>query len=334
MSQSKRLPFIEQLAFQPQDSNNTNVFECIHPPQKMGNPLNIAYGGYGLATACKSAYASVPSGYHLYSLLGHYLGPAYIDRPLRARVQTIRQTRTFATRQISVSQLRDDGEDRVCLVAIADFHVKEAASLLTFSKPPSMTYSHFKDLPAQAQVSQKLLDEGKITKKLLEAHAETFGLMAGMFDQRPCPESIFAQNLFGMAKAVVTTQDSLPLTERTTADWFRCLEPQSTPAEHLASLTFLIDSAVAFLPLSFSHMWFDNVAACSSLDFALRFFVSGDEVDMGKWHLRELKTNVGGEGRSYGESWVWDESGRAVACMSQQSILRPPPGERKAKGKL
>jgi acyl-CoA thioesterase II len=334
MSRFKSLPLTDQLAFQPQDPNSTDVFECVHPPQKMGNPLNIAYGGYALATACKSAYASVPSGYHLYSLLGNYLGPAYIDRPLRANVRTIRQTRTFATCQISVSQLRDDSEDRVCLVAIADFHVKEVASLLTYSKPPSQSYSHHKDLPAQDQVSQQLLDEGKITKKLLEAHAKTFGLMAGIFDQRPCPESVFAQNLFGMAKHVATTQDSLPLTERSTADWFRCLEPQSTPAENLTSLAFIIDSAIAFLPLSFSHMWFDNVSACSSLDFALRFFVSGDEVDLEKWHLREMKTSVGGEGRSYGESWVWDESGRAVACMSQQSILRPPPANAKAKGKL
>jgi acyl-CoA thioesterase len=56
-------------------------------------------------------------------------------------------------------------------------------------------------------------------------------------------------------------------------------------------------------------------------------------VDLDKWHLRELKTNVGGGGRTYGESWVWDESGRAVACMTQQSILRPK-GDGNVKGKL
>jgi acyl-CoA thioesterase II len=337
MSKPKPMPFVEQLAFKPQSNTSntkTTTFECLHPPQKMGNPLNIAYGGYALATACKAAYLSVPPGYHLYSLLGHYLGPAYIDRVLRASVRTIRQTRTFSTRQIEVSQLRDDGEDRVCLVAIADFHVKEPASLLEFSRPPAQSYSHYKDLPAQDVVSERLLQEGKITKRLLDAHAKTFGLMASMFDQRPCPESVFAQNLFGMAKTLPTTQDDLPLTSRTTADWFQTLEPQSTPAENIASLAFLIDGAIAFLPLSFSHLWFDDVAACSSLDFALRLFKSGDEVDMGQWHLRELKTNVGGEGRAYGESWIWDESGRAVACMSQQSIMRPPSGGGKVKGKL
>jgi acyl-CoA thioesterase II len=320
-----QLPLTEQLAFKPQ--TNDNEFESIHPPQQMGNPLNIAYGGYALATACKSAYLSVPSGYHLYSLLGHYLGPAYCDRPLRAKTRTIRQTRTFATRQVEVSQKANDGKERVCLIAIADFQVNE---------PATSTYPHYKDLPTQKQVFQKLCDEGKISKQMLAAHTKTFGLMETTFDQRPCPESIFAQNLFGIAKTLPTTQDDLPLTSKTTTDWFRCRDEMSTPIDHMANLTFLIDGAIAFLPLSFSHRWFEDVAACSSLDFALRIFKSGDDIDLGQWHLRELNTKVAGEGRSYGESWIWDENGKAVACMSQQCILRPPHGGGKKRegGKL
>jgi acyl-CoA thioesterase II len=328
------IPLTEQLAFKPQ--SNDNEFETLHPPQQMGNPLNIAYGGYALAIACKSAYMSVPSGYHLYSMLGHFLGPAYCDRPLRAKVRTIRQTRTFATCQVEVSQKANDGTERMCLIAIADFQVNEPATLLEFSKPPTSTYPHYKGLPTQKQVFQKLCDEGKISKKMFAAHSKTFGLMETTFDQRPCPESIFAQNLFGIAKTLPTTQDDLPLTSRTTTDWVRCRDAMSTPIDHITNLAFLIDGAIAFLPLSFSHRWFEDVDACSSLDFALRVFKSGDDLDLGQWHLRELSTKVGGEGRSYGESWVWDEAGRAVACMSQQSILRPPPGggKRREGGKL
>jgi acyl-CoA thioesterase II len=310
MSQPKPLTLTEQLALKPQ--SNSNEFETIHPPLPMGNPLNIAYGGYALAMACRSAYMSVPTGYHLYSMLGHFLGPAFADRPLRAKVRTIRQTRTFATRQVEVSQRRDDGGERVCLVAIADFQVQEPATLLEFSKPPSMEYTHHQGLPQQQDVYQKLLEDGKITKKMLDAHTKTFGLMNDTFDQRPCPESIFSQNLFGIAKSLPHTQDHLPVTDRTTSDWVRCYETMPTPTDHMSNLTFLIDGAIAFLALSFNHLW-----------FALRFFKSGDQVDLGQWHLRELKTKVGAEGRAFGESWIWDEQGRAVASMSQQSILRP-----------
>jgi acyl-CoA thioesterase len=157
--------------------------------------------------------------------------------------------------------------------------------------------------------------------------------MNDIFDQRPCPESIFAQNLFGIAKELPHTQDHLPVTSRTTADWFRCKNFLTTPSDNLSHLTFLIDGAIAFLALSFSNLWFEDVSACSSLDFALRFFQSGDQVDLGEWHLREMQTRVGSEGRAFGESWVWDERGKAVACMSQQSIVRPRPNERE-KGKL
>lgn len=333
MSKTNFLSLIEQLALKSTNSDN-NEFETIHHPKRMGNPLAIAYGGYALGTACQAAYKCVPSGYHLYSMLGHYLGPAYSDRPLRAKVRTIRQTRTFATRQVEVSQKRDDGEERVCLIAMADFHISEPASLLEFSKPPLKTFPHYNGLPTQKEVFQKLLDNGKITQELLTAHSKTFSLMEKHFDQRPCPESIFAQNLFGMAKTLPTSQDHLPITSRTTGDWFRCREDLTSEAEHVTNLAFLIDGAIAFFPLSSNHMWFDDVAAVSSLDFALRFFRAGDQLDLSQWHKREISTGVAGEGRSFGESWVWDEEGRAVACMSQQSILRPKTGGGKGKGKL
>lgn len=297
-----------------------NAFETVHPPQKMGNPLNIAYGGYALATACKAACLTVGKEHHLYSLLGNYLGPAFTDRPLHADVQVIRQTRTFATRQIQVSQKQDNGTLRLCLIAIADFHVKEAITVLEYSRRPSKAYTPYNDLPSQQEVSQQLVAEGKISKQLCDEHAKTFSVMSHIFTSRPCPEGIFAQNLGGVAKSLVHSQDSLPLPSRTTADWFRSHETLSTPIQHVAALAFFSDGAISFAPLSFSHLWFEDVAAVSSLDFALRLFTT--EVNVEDWCLREIETRVGSEGRTYSESWIWDREGRAVACMSQQSILR------------
>lgn len=337
MAENTPLALTESLRLELTSTDNDEFeFQGVHAPQQMGNPLNIAYGGYSLATACTAAYRTVSANYHLYSMLGHYLGPAYADRPLRAKVRTVRQTRTFATRQVEISQKRDDGRQRVCLIAIADFHVPEPATLIEYSKPPKKECPHYSDLPTQKEVFQKILDDGKISQKLLDTHSKLFALMERHFDQRPCPDSIFAQNLFGVAKYLPTTQDHLPITSKATSDWVRCREKTSTPVENMVNLTFLIDGAIAFVPLSFNHMWFEDISACSSLDFALRFFKAGEEVDLEKWHLREMSTSVGSEGRTYGESWIWDEHGRAVACMSQQSIMRPPPGKGnlRAKGKL
>ncbi|KAF3050442.1 hypothetical protein E8E11_009054 [Didymella keratinophila] len=324
MADSPPKSFIEQLAFQ---KLGENLWTTLHPPQRMGNALPIAYGGYAIAVACKAACLSVPEGYHIYSFLGNYLGPASTDRPLRATTRTVRQTRTFATRHVEISQIQDDGKVRVCLFATADFQIKEKGSMFEYSRPPTKEYSAREGLQSWQDVAAQLLKDGKVEQETHAAYAKAFTLTASLFDCHPCPEGIFAQNLSGMAKSLPHSQDSLPLTSRTTADWFRSATPLSTPIDNLAALTFYSDGALSFCPLSFSHLYLDDSAACSSLDFALRFF--GD-VDVEKWHLREISTHAGSEGRTFSECWIWDEQGRAVATMSQQSIMRVLP----AKGKL
>ncbi|KAF2621610.1 Thioesterase/thiol ester dehydrase-isomerase [Macroventuria anomochaeta] len=318
--------FIEQLAFK---QLGENTWTTLHPPQRMGNALPIAYGGYALAVACKAACLSVPEGYHVYSFMGNYLGPAITDRPLRATTKTIRQTRTFATRQVEVSQKQDDGKLRMCLFASADFQVREKGSMFEYSRPPSKTYSNHMSVPSTLEVASDLFANGKIDKGTHDAFVKAFSVSASLFDVHPCPEGIFAQNLSGIAKTLPHKQDHLPLTSRTTADWFRCSTALSNPIDHLAALTFYSDGALSFCPLSFSHLYLDDSAACSSLDFALRFF---REVDVNQWQLREISTNAGSEGRTFSECWIWDEEGRAVASMSQQSIMRVLP--KKEKGKL
>lgn len=319
-------PFTEQLAFKELEEN---TWTTLHPPQRMGNALPIAYGGYAIAVACKAACLSVPEGYHIYSFMGNYLGPAYTDRPLRASTRTIRQTRTFATRHVEVSQIQDNGKLRVCLFATADFQVKEKGSMFEYSHPPSKKYSHHEGLPSALEAASNLLTTGKVNKESHDAYAKAFAVSASLFDVRPCPEGIFAQNLSGLAKSLPHTQDSLEITSRTTADWFRSSERLPTPTDNLAALTFYSDGALSFCPLSFTHLYLDDSAACSSLDFALRFFRN---VDVNQWHLREISTNVGSEGRTFSQCWIWDEEGRAVANMSQQSIMRVLP--QKEKGKL
>ncbi|KAI4950130.1 hypothetical protein J4E91_004786 [Alternaria rosae] len=319
-------PFMEQLALR---QTGENEFEMINLPQKMGNPLDIAYGGYTIAVACKAACLTVPDGYNLYSLQGNYLGPAYTDRPLRASVRVIRQTRTFATRQVEVSQTASTKEgqkeeSRICLLATADFIISSPTSLLSYSPTPMHDHPNWRSCPTPASAFSALVAEGKVSKKLLQHHEKGFHLLSHLYDQRLVPDSIFTQNLYGIAASAPHTQDSLPPSTRTTADWIRNKDALPTPTDNMTSLTFLMDLGIAFLPLSFNHLWFGDASAVSSLDFSLRIFVDMKDLKLDEgWLLRELKSQVAGEGRSFGEGWVWDEGGRCVATMSQQCILRP-----------
>ncbi|KAF1997376.1 acyl-CoA thioesterase II [Amniculicola lignicola CBS 123094] len=312
--------FAETLGFKPSTSSAPTDFETLYNPEHMGNAANIAYGGFALAMAAKGACLTVPKGYHLYSMLGHYLGPALTDRPLKCSVRTIRQTRTFATRQVEVKQMQDSGEDRTCLIALADFQVREPA-LLVYSKPPSMKYTSWRELDRQSVQLHKAVESGKVSQKIIAIHKKLFAAFPRMYEVRPCPEGIFAQNISGMAKTNVTTQDSLPLDQKSNAEWYSAYAPFDSEADQMACLSWLMDGALSFSPLSFSHMFLDDASAVSSLDFALRLF--SNDVDMTKWHLKEIQTHTGAEGRTYTEGRLYEEDGRCIASITQQSICRP-----------
>ena len=93
-----------------------------------------------------------------------------------------------------------------------------------------------------------------------------------------------------------------------------------TPADQAAAAAFLLDGGLAFLPLTLHHAWFDDVAACSSLDVALRFLTPAPDLG-GAWHLRERTSPAAGAGRSYAEARLWRADGTlaplAVAVLAR-----------------
>lgn len=105
-----------------------NEFISRFNPVQMGNTADIAYGGCAVGVGVQAAYQTVKPGFHVYSVMGHYLGPAMADRKIICKVSRLRDTRTFATRFIEASQKLDDGSIRTCVAFLADFQVRERAS--------------------------------------------------------------------------------------------------------------------------------------------------------------------------------------------------------------
>lgn len=295
-------------------------FVSVFKPGSMGNTAQIAYGGCTVAIAISAAYQTVGSLHILYTAMGHYLGPALIDRPLFAAVRRLRDTRTFATRQVEVSQIQDNGSPRVCMIVSLDFHAKEKASLLEYSAPPSHRYQPVESLPTAEQAFEDFVSAGKVSRTTMDFHKKQFAMGSRLVDTRHSPEGIAFQTLNGEVKSP-TTQDDLSLTERFSGDYFKAKHRLTNQAEQMAALGFIMDGALSFIPLSHSSMTLREAGACSSLDFALRVF--SNNFDINEWHFREFKTVAGGEGRTYSESRLWDRSGKLVANMTQQSILRP-----------
>ncbi|KAL4899113.1 hypothetical protein BDW74DRAFT_184115 [Aspergillus multicolor] len=311
-----------------------DTFQSRFNPERQGNTASYAYGGCSLGVGVQAACQTVPEGYLLYTLTGSFLAPVLTESKPTISIRRLRDTRTFATRQVEISQIQN-GKARLCVIMLADFHKKEKNSVLEYSVPPDQLYSppeSGKCLTPQ-DLGAKMASDGIITTQDLKLYNTLFGLMARFFETRQAPEGISASNLHGMAKSQPAPphQATLPLTQKISGDWFRSRTSLSTRADHYAALAWILDAYLTFTPLTHSGMFLDDVSACATLDFAVRIF--SDEFDLSQWMLRELKTVAGGGGRTFTESRVWNEGGRLVACMSQQSILRPKYKERGKGGK-
>lgn len=313
-------------------------YESINPGNKRGSNDGAAFGGWAIGVGVRAAYMSLQTSkhpsqsYHLYSAVGNFLGPAMGGVKALCAVRSIRDTRTFATRLVEVKQ-QINGEIRTVMTILCDFQAEEKDVLMSYSAPPRGKYQHWSKVETAADRRQTLLREGKVTKEEAALHANGLRLIYHFFDNRPCPEGIFGQNLSGLSPKVKTDQDHLPLTEKTTADWFRVAGGKglNTTAEHVGAIAFLMDAFLSFSPLVFTHRTFFDAGASGSLDFAFRIFERDDKIDFTKWHVREVVTVAGGEGRTYSEARLWNDEGKLICGMTQQSILRPMPSSKKEK---
>lgn len=312
----------DQLAI---EQTGPGEFISKEPPQRMGNAQPIAYGGCTAGIATRAACATVTGSFSLYSLVGHFLGPASTTERLACTVHATRDTKTFATRRVVVSQRRPDGQLRACMELLADFHVEEPA-LLAYSAPPTIPFAGPGESPTARELAKEAMSRGLASGEVVEKNAIMFAMMEQFFDAKTCREGLTGQNVLGLLRTQPTDQDRLPLTERSSGDWAKTKQPLTSAGEQAAALAFLMDGGLSFLPLWHEHLWFDDAGACSTLDFALRLFTP--DVDLSNWHLRERKTIAAGFGRSYSESRLWDEQRNLVACMTQQCILRPKPQSR------
>jgi acyl-CoA thioesterase II len=326
MSTTSDPSLANQIAVDP--TPDPDVFVSRIPPGRMGNALPIAYGGCTIATALHAAFHTVPGAhFRLYSALGHFLGPASTERVLHARVTRVRDTRSFATRQVTVTQTQPDGRERACLALLADFHAEEPA-WLDYSVAPSVAFSPpERCLDTLADIAQKEA-AGLVTPERAERLRAQFALMRASLESRPCPEGVSGQNLAGLTTDKTTSQDGWHITEKVSAEWYRVRAPLKEIREQVAALGFFMDGGLSFLPLTHMNMTIEDAAACSSLDFALRLFTP--KLDLVDWHLKQRKTSAAGAGRTYSENLLWDSKGKLVASMTQQCIMRPKKGVKAA----
>ena len=121
------------------------------------------------------------------------------------------------------SSLREStGFERKVFAAIFDFHKLEPSTIPDYTRPPLFPLSYY--------LEPKLLFDGdKRVQRLLSteqrvAFQKYFGVVEEFFDCRWTPNCMAGQTVWGMAGQVHTTQDALPIFDRTNSHWVRLKE--------------------------------------------------------------------------------------------------------------
>ncbi|CAO1636014.1 unnamed protein product [Parajaminaea phylloscopi] len=382
-----RLRPFEAPAAHRQGPADATWYESLNKPFRMGNTQPIAFGGCTLAVAMAAVHQQLesqgPSKGHrgstdfaVYTFGGYYLRPSFIDRNYKVCVVPLRSTRTFETKQVYVYQAnaKDAAVLDLCLSATCDFMRRarggQDGSVLKYSLQPHLIaqggqISHHSSIEADPAPMLEKVQKGEFDASVGELYNKFLSGQRDYIMSKHCPEGVWAQNAWGTAKYTRTTQDHLPVHEKTGYDWFkvrgRLSEPNAKdgPVDSLsitqsaaadALLSWHLDGHVSFAPLSFSHRFLEDAAACATLDFCLRFHQedvivdpepTGDSsTDEEGWFLREIRTHVSNWERTYSQAVVWSEEPRprhedsadeaessrrplrAVATMTQTSILK------------
>jgi hypothetical protein len=240
----------------------------------LGLILIPSFGGLALSQAISAAYHTLvdesnPAAkprHELFSVQGSYLSPASTDVPTTFVVEDLRSTRTMMTRLVTVSQLfpqkvkptkpgdtnnassssssssmqdatapAPPGVKRKVLIAILDFHAPETPFLTYFRQPlhpGPKSYPSPESLPNSNTTLPRLLSGNP---EVLKVMMTQFDLPMRMFEHRPVPSSMGAQNALGFLKTK-TSQDELDITKRTYTNWVRVRDNLDGPSETYAAL--------------------------------------------------------------------------------------------------
>ncbi|RVQ68681.1 acyl-CoA thioesterase II [Croceicoccus ponticola] len=258
------------------------------------------YGGMVAAQALATAQATVPEDKAVHSLHAYFLKPGLTDRPLDFSVRRLTDGRSFAARQISVTQ-----DDKPIVEMMASFQTDEAGRTHAFAMP---------DVPPP--------DDLPILEDLFAAHRDTlpdrhrpYWLRRQQLEWRPCEPFLFGQS------------EVLPPRRNF---WFRMKQPlQATEAEHRRWLVYASDFHIfqtGLLPLGLG--WDSNYLQTSSLDHAIWFHGA---VDMNEWMLYALETPAASGARTLSRGSMYRADGTLIATVTQQGLLRELAQEREGK---
>jgi acyl-CoA thioesterase-2 len=254
-----------------------------------------AFGGAAIAQALMAAGRTVPAGRTVHSLHAYFLRAADAAAPTDFRVESIRDGGSYTTRSVVAEQ-----HDGVILRLTASSHVPEEGME---HQVPVLDAPAPEDLPTPAD------------------SAAAAGSLRGFFaalDSRHPFELRFAVPLPRLAAA--RGESAAPLQRL----WLRAREAlPPDPLLHACALAYASDVLLLSTTLApHATMIGAPGVTAASLDHAVWFHrpVRADE-----WLFYDQQSPSAAGGRALGQGQVYDRSGRLVATVVQEGMVRRRP---------
>lgn len=248
------------------------------------------FGGQVIAQALASACASVEGDRMAHSLHAYFLRAGDNQRPIIYRVIRDFDGGTFANRRVVALQ---DGKP---ILNLAASYQRREDGLAHHARLP--------DVPgpdAAMPMAALLRQHGAKLPPAIADRLNAFDIRAGQPDRK------------GIGPLGMPSQHS----------WFR-LDPVLGPALARTALAYVSDFGLvstAILPHGIE--WFSLEIQGASLDHAMWFH---EDPPLGEWLLYAMESPWSGHSRGFSRGSIYDQSGRLIASMAQEGLMRHRPG--------
>lgn len=253
-------------------------------------PQGRVYGGQVLAQSLVAATRTVARERNFHSLHSYFLRPGDIQKDVDFSVEILRDGRSFSARRVHALQ---DG--------------KPIFSMIASFQEQSEGLTHEDQMPDAPRPES--LPSAADLLSMIDHPATNYWAKARPFDLRHVGEPVYLRP----AKEPVASQ----------MVWFRAISELPTePKLQTAALAYASDYTILETVLRRHELsWAHPGLSAASLDHALWFHAVPNLND---WHLyvQHSPAAMGGRGLSQGK--IYSESGKLIATVAQEGMIRIP----------
>lgn len=276
--------FLDAISLTPAGETGT-AFEAT--PQYV--PWPKAFGGDLVAQAALSAIRTTTETHMLHSMHSYFLLPVDTGVPVRYEVESLREGRSYLTRQVRAIQ-----NDALAFTAIASFAVAEHGP--EFQQPMPADIPAPESLPSSSEV----LDG-------VDSDAARYWSTGRSFDMRHVPGPVYLRVEGGTAPHQ--------------AVWIRAFDAlPDDPEVHRAALAYVCDYTILEPVLrQQGRSWSDEGLMTASLDHSLWLHRFGR---MDDWVLYAQEATSAQNNRGLARGSFYSRDGVLLATVAQEGMIR------------